>query len=156
MLSGYYSSGYNDTESRAWYDSLRKPIGQPPPWVFPVVWPVLYTTMGYAAHKLCAALISAPFVTQSDATRTRLSMILYLAQLGLNIGWSPLFFKTRNPPLALYDVAALTSTVAGVVGLWWTLDRGAAWLMMPYLAWTGYATWLNYKIVSLNYAAKGV
>ena len=32
-----------------WYDRLRKPAGTPPPWVFPVVWTILYILMALAA-----------------------------------------------------------------------------------------------------------
>lgn len=33
----------------AWYERLRKPRGTPPPWVFPLVWTLLYILMAFSA-----------------------------------------------------------------------------------------------------------
>jgi len=139
LLSGYLGNRGNMN----WYESLRKPPGNPPRIAFPIVWPILYTTMGYASHLVCKTLVNATIVSDDEAFRARTSMFLYCAQLGLNFIWAPLFFNARNVKAAAYDSAALVAGIAGVVALWWPIYSPAAWLMTPYLAWCSYAFYLS-------------
>ena len=44
------------------------------------------------------------------------------------------------------SLAAILVTIR----LFWPLDRIAAWLLVPYLAWVAYATALNAAIWQLN------
>ena len=41
-------------------------------------------------------------------------------------------------------------SLAAYTGAARQVDRGAAWMMVPYLAWVGFATALNEEIVRLN------
>ena len=68
----------------------------------------------------------------------------------LNAGWSWVFFTRKRPDWALAEVAALwLSIVALVVGIW-PLSQTAALLLLPYLAWVSFASFLNATIVRLN------
>jgi len=89
------------------------------------------------------------FRTPPSGERTR-ALRLWWTQLALNGGWSPLFFGAHRPRLALLDLGALTSTVAVYTRTAAKVDPAAAWLMAPYLAWLGYAGWLNVGIVRRN------
>jgi len=70
-----------------WYERLRKPAGTPPPWVFPVVWTILYILMA-----LAAALV---FISPAAPLRTA-ALVLYGVQLIANAKWSWLFFPTSQ------------------------------------------------------------
>jgi tryptophan-rich sensory protein len=78
------------------------------------------------------------------------ALILWGVQLGFNALWSPLFFGQHRKRAALADIAALGVSLAAYTLVARKVDRGAAWLVAPYLAWVGYAGVLNEEIVRLN------
>jgi len=106
--------------------------------------------MGYASHLIADVAYSSPLLTVSTLSKTRISLLLYISQLGLNLAFTPLFFKSRKPQLALLDTVALVANVAVVAGLWYPINPTATWLMIPYLAWCTYASALNWNIVDNN------
>ena len=79
-----------------------------------------------------------------------LEIQVWSAQLGLNFLWSALFFWQHRIGLALADMAALWLLLLATLILFWQRDRLAGLLLVPYLAWTGYAFALNLAIWRLN------
>ena len=80
----------------------------------------------------------------------RSALGIYTAQLGVNLLWTPLFFGRRNPRASLLDIGILGGLVAGMTLMFGEVDRVAGLLCLPYLAWIGFASYLNYSIVKLN------
>ena len=103
FASGWASgSGYGTP----WFDALRKPWFMPPGWLFPVAWTTLYILMGISAAMLIQA-------------RARTALLLFAAQLVLNLAWSPIFFAAHQVGAALVvilllDVAVLAAAVAAI------------------------------------------
>ncbi|KAJ7283578.1 TspO/MBR-related protein [Mycena rebaudengoi] len=131
-----------------WYKNLRTPPGRPPRQVFPIVWPLLYLSMGYASHLTVKALDNAisPQV-RSDCT---LALSLYYAQLALNIAWSPLFFGAKRTGIALVDSTLMAATNFYMTKLLANACPQASYLLLPYCAWLSFATYLNLGIWWLN------
>jgi translocator protein len=127
--------------SQRWYRRLRKPPFQPPSWAFGVVWPVLYGLMTVSAWRVW---------NRPGGPSRSWALLLWGAQLGFNALWSPLFFGQRRKRAALVDLAALGVSLAGYTAVTRRVDRAAAWMMAPYLAWVAYAGALNEEIVRLN------
>lgn len=121
-----------------WYPTLAKPSWTPPPWLFAPVWTVLYILMG----------VSAWLVWKTG--EAKVPMLLFGAQLLLNLAWSFLFFGARSPGLALIDIAALWVAIAAMIFAYAFRSRLAAFLMVPYLAWVSFAMALNAAIFMLN------
>jgi len=135
--SGWLSnSGYGNV----WFDSLAKPAFMPPGWAFPVAWTTLYVLMGIAVATVIA----------SDAPGKQPALIVFAAQLLLNLSWSPVFFGLHQARAGLAIIIVLTLLVAVAVLLFWRVRHVAAWLMLPYLAWLSFATALNFAIVQMN------
>jgi len=130
LLSG---SGYGNP----WFDALRKPWFMPPGWVFPVVWTTLYVLMGIALAQLLAARATA-------------AVLLFAAQLILNLAWSPLFFAAHDARNALLLIVVLDAAVWATIVAAWRVRRSSALLLLPYGAWLALATALNLAIVRLN------
>ncbi|EJD01121.1 TspO/MBR-related protein [Fomitiporia mediterranea MF3/22] len=125
-----------------WYKSLESPPGRPPNKAFPIVWSVLYMGMGYASHLAVKAFDND--INLSSREDAALGLKLYYVQLGLNLAWTPLFFVAKRPGLALIDITALTGTVAYLTKLLHGPTDGAStYLLAPYCAWLGLATYLN-------------
>src|SRR4029079_16122688 len=75
---------------------------------------------------------------------------LFLVQLVLNYAWSPTFFALHRVSLALAMIAAMIALTVALILLLFRVRRLAALLLLPYLAWLGFATALNFEILLLN------
>ena len=125
-----------------WYRDLKKPGLQPPNLVFGPAWTII---LGLAAWSAVTAWNAAP----DDADRTKV-VILFATNALFHLLWSPLFFRLQRPDWALIEVLFLwASLVALVLGLW-PISPTASLLIVPYLLWVSFATWLNAMIVRLN------
>lgn len=124
-----------------WYAGLIKPPFNPPNAVFGPVWTTLYVLMALAAWRVWRA---------GPAARRRPGLILYAAQLALNLGWSLIFFGLRQPAIALAEVALLLAAVVATAVAFWHADRPAGLMMIPYAAWVAFASVLNFEIWRLN------
>lgn len=121
-----------------WYAGLAKPPFNPPNWIFAPVWLLLYVMIGVAGWRVWR-------LDDSGA-----ALVVWWVQLGLNFLWSPIFFAAQNIGLALAVIAALWLAILVFIALARRLDRPAAWLFVPYLAWVSFATLLNGAIWWLN------
>ena len=124
-----------------WYAGLAKPPLTPPNGVFGPAWTVLYGLMAYAIWRVLRA--------EPGLRRTAALRWLYV-QLALNALWSWLFFGLRNPLLGALDIVPLLACVLVAIAAVRRVDRLAAALLVPYAAWTTFATYLNLGIWWLN------
>ena len=122
-----------------WYRTLAKPSWNPPDWVFGPAWTTLYIMMAVAA-----------WLVWKTRDRIAPAMILFYAQLALNLAWSLLFFGARSPGLALVEVVFLWSAVLFTMLAFFGRQTTAGWLFVPYLAWVSFAAVLNFTIWMMN------
>ena len=120
------------------YRQVDLPPFAPPSAVFGPVWTVLY------------ALIALSGWLVWRRVGLDRSMAPYAVQLVLNAAWTPLFFATGWYGVALVEIVALVVAVVWTVAAFWPRSRLAAVLLLPYLAWVGFATALNASIWWLN------
>ena len=134
MASGYVSGSGAENP---WFAALEKPALYPPPVLFPIVWTLLYLMMGAALALVLAARPS----------RVRLRATLaFVVQFALNLAWSPVFFAAHQLVWALVVILALDVALLATIALFARVDRRAAWLLVPYLAWALFATGLNWQL----------
>ncbi len=148
-LGGFLLASYAAAASGAifrpgeWYfEQLRKPSWNPPPWLFGPVWSVFYTVMAVAAWLVWRE------AGWSGAGAVALSV--FLGHLIVNFAWSWLFFGLQRPDLALIEIFVLWGSVLACVLLFWPISTLAGALMVPYLAWVGFAGFLNWTLLRLN------
>jgi len=136
----------------AWFAGLALPAYYPPSWAFGVVWPILYALLGIAAALIYRRGRDA--VGAGDAPRVardaRTALGVFAVQLGVNVVWSPVFWGLERPDLGLVVLVALVPLVVATMVVFDRVDRRAALLLVPYLAWVCFATALNYGIWALN------
>lgn len=143
LTAGYIGSAFTLPSIPAWYAALEKPVLTPASWVFGPVWTTLYIFMGIAAFRI--------FLKRARNSRLATkALILYGAHLLVNTTWSIVFFGGKNPEAGVAAIVLLLGMVA-VLTLWFArVDRFAAYLMVPYLVWVSFATYLNVAIALLN------
>lgn len=124
------------------FNYIDKPPLSPPQWLFPVAWTLLYILMGIAAYLVYNA--------KTPNTQKCRALLLYAVQLALNFVWPIVFFNGENFMLALICIIALLFFVVATALAFYKCDKRAGALMLPYVLWTVFATYLNYGIYVLN------
>jgi tryptophan-rich sensory protein len=141
-LAGLIGTLVTATGTGSWYDMLVKPSFNPPSWVFGPVWTLLYILMGISLY-----LVLMAWRRGVDA---RSPVILFGIQLGLNALWSFLFFGLRSPAAGLAGILVLLIFIIATTMTFFRVSRPAGLLLLPYLAWVSFASFLNYAIFVLN------
>lgn len=141
-LAGIIGSFFTTPSVATWYQTLVRPALNPPAWVFGPVWITLYALMGVAAFLVWRAGLAH--------ARVKIALAIFAVQLVLNTLWSIIFFGLHSPGGALIDIAALWIAIVLTIVAFAKISRPAAWLLVPYLAWVSFATYLNYAIWMLN------
>lgn len=138
-LAGALGSISTFSALKDWYPTLEKSPLNPPNWVFGPVWTTLYLLMGISLFSI---------LSQKHLDKKAIS--IFLLQLILNTTWSIVFFGMKNPPLAVVVIFALI--IAVFINIKWFLkiDRLAGYLLIPYLLWISFASYLNLMIAMLN------
>ena len=125
----------------AFYGQLSRPLWAPPAWLFGPVWSVLYVLIGIAAWM----------VWRRHGFRGAASALtLFGIQLLANALWTWLFFVWHLGAIALVEIVVLWWLIVGTMLAFWRLHRPAAVMLLPYLAWVGFASALNYSLWRLN------
>ncbi len=125
-----------------WYKTLAKPSFNPPNWAFPVAWSLLFILMGVAFWRILRTPAGTPW--------RRAGIALFVVQLVLNVGWSSAFFGAHSPFLGLLVIVPFWAVIFANAAVFAKVDRPAAWLLAPYLAWVAFATVLNAAIWRMN------
>jgi len=147
VLLGLLSSQFAGSgPENPWYIALRKPDVYPPAALFGVVWTILYGLMGFALAMVVAA---------RGAPLRALAVILFLIQLVMNLAWSPVFFGAHEITWALVLIIALDIAVLLTIIAFWKVRVLAALLLLPYLAWILFATYLTWQIRDANIMLDG-
>ncbi len=130
-----------------WYSHAHSTLWNPPNVVFGPVWFVLYSLMAIAAWLVWR---------QPRSLQRQRALGLYVGQLALNAGWTPLFFVGYDlvGPIALWLalgwVVVLNFVVLATLVVMWSITKPAAVLLMPYGAWLLFATALNASLAVMN------
>lgn len=134
--------GWLVTDVGPWYRALRKPPWQPPDFLFGPVWTTIYV--------LVVVAIVRAWRQTADVGGRRWLVALFVSNVVVNVLWSLLFFRLQRPDWALLDVGVLWSSIVAVAIFAGRRDRIAGALLLPYLAWVSFASFLNLTIVVLN------
>lgn len=126
----------------SWYSSLIKPFFAPPAWVFGPVWVTLFALMGIALFLVWELGTGKPEV--------RFALGIFGVQFVFNVAWSFLFFGLRSPLLGLINIIILWWLILATIVVFYRVRKGAAYLLIPYIAWVSIATVLNASIYLLN------
>ena len=141
VLIGSIIGSLTKPEISTWYITLNRAPLTPPNYVFPVAWTILYGAIG-----ACGRVI---WSTESFSN-LKLIKSLYLIQLILNWSWTPLFFYYHLTGFSLLVLVAMDILVGMIIYLAYPKIRSVSLLMIPYLLWIVFASYLNFYIWQYN------
>ncbi|MDO1512458.1 TspO/MBR family protein [Maribacter confluentis] len=142
LTIGFLASVATQSSVNTWYTTLNKPALNPPNWVFAPVWTVLYIFMGISAGWVWAKGFYHKWV--------KTGLYHFGFQLLLNALWSIIFFGLRQPFLGLLIIITLLIVLLLTIKWFKLVSKLAAILLVPYVLWVCFATYLNYSIWILN------
>ncbi len=142
LLIGFSSGFFTITDVGSWYQTIQKPAWNPPYWIFGPVWTTLYILMGIALFLI--------WKKEGNNKLKKAAIILFAIQLVLNFFWSIIFFNQHQIGWALVEIVILWLSILLTIFVFAKIDKIAAWLMLPYIAWVSFATILNFTIWQLN------
>lgn len=145
QLAGAIGSVFTTSSIDTWYANLvRSPLA-PPNWVFGPVWTTLYLLMGIALFLVWKKGSEVGY----DAT-TKKALKIFFVQLVLNSAWSIVFFGMHNIGGALIVILVLWLSIIATMWQFRKVSKATLWLLLPYLLWVSFASFLNYSIWTLN------
>ncbi len=123
-----------------WYQFLIKPSFNPPNWIFGPVWTLLYLMMG----------ISVGIIWTSTNNGRKRALQLFAVQFVLNLCWSFLFFNLHALSMAYMEILSMIVAIIFTIFAFYKINKTAAILLVPYLCWVLFASFLNLSIWYLN------
>ncbi|TGD57320.1 TspO/MBR family protein [Flavobacterium humi] len=145
-LIGVVSGYITQSSVTIWFSNIEKPFFNPPHWTFIPVWIILHVLMGYSF----AQIWSREPVSPRSKKIVNNAMIIFGIQLALNFLWTYIFFALCNPFLALIEILLLWLFIFETIKAFYVIDRYAARLLLPQLAWASFSAVLNGAIWWLN------
>lgn len=134
-LSSLASGAFGDT-----YSKLALPDFAPPGAVFPVVWTVIYILTG----------IGAGIAYASFSPRRARALTYYALQAAVNFMWPVIFFARGKYAAAFLWLLLLLFTVCAMTLQFAKINKTAAFLQLPYIAWVIFAGVLNLYAALMN------
>lgn len=124
------------------YSGLTRPTFTPPDVVFSIVWPILYFMMGCSAFAVI-------FSSAHSGVKTA-SIVFFALQLAVNLAWPIIFFRFDAYFIAFLAIAVLDALVLGLIIINFYVSKLSALLLVPYMAWIAFATYLTIMIAMFN------
>lgn len=144
-IAGLIGSVATTPALSTWYAELVKPSFNPPNWIFGPVWTTLYLLMGIAFYRVWSQA-----VPHHDTARQRQTILLFMIHLAINAAWPLVFFGLQSPTGGLLVIITLLIVIFSLIRRFFSFDRVAGYLLIPYFSWVLFATLLNAAIWYLN------
>ena len=120
------------------YEYINKPPLAPPKIFFPIAWSIIYLLTGISYYLF-----------RKDHEDT-LTTIVYYIQLFINALWSIVFFIFKWRFFSILWIILLDIFVILLIYLFYKKKPISAYLNIPYLLWSLFATYLTIGIYILN------
>lgn len=142
QLAGIIGSLFTMSKIPTWYMTLNKPELAPPNWIFGPVWTTLFILIGISLY-----LVWKQGINRKDV---KIALCIFGTQLILNILWSIIFFGLENPGSAFVEIVSLWISILLSIIYFYKISKPASYLLIPYIAWVSFASYLNFMIWWLN------
>lgn len=137
---GFFLGQLTQANLEPWYNSLNKSSLTPPGLVFSIVWSLLYGLLAVIAWIL----------SNLNKSIDKKMSSLFSLQMLMNWSWTILFFERHWITFSAIWLVFLTGLNILLFIIALKKHKKIAWLLIPYLLWLAYATYLNGIIAFIN------
>ena len=123
------------------YNTLKRSPLTPPSYIFSIIWPILYLTLILVFHFI---------YTNPKCYGFCEPLVYFTIQLAFNLIWTTLFFRLKQPVLALIDLSLIVIFTIITMTTLFKNYKKAFYIMIPYTLWIIFALYLNTYIVLYN------
>lgn len=163
--AGVIGSLFTVPEIPGWYSTLNKPGFTPPGYIIGAIWTVLFFLMGVSLYLVWVRNweVKSPGRKWAHKAWNRFSekllngswrrenvMMIFAAQLVLNVLWSAVFFGLKFPGLAFFELLMLWVAILYTIVNFYRISKLAGLLLVPYILWVTFAGYLNFVIWQIN------
>ncbi len=124
-----------------WYNSLAKPFLNPPAYIFRFTWSILYVLI------FISLLI---YIFKNSELNKFKGYVYFSIQMILNGIWSSIFFYFHNISFALICIILMDIFLILTIKEFYKVSKIASYILVPYLIWILFATYLNFGFMFLN------
>lgn len=117
------------------YKDLNLPSLAPPAVLFPIMWSILYILMGISLYL------------NRD---NKYNMMVFWIQLAINYLWVFMFFGFEMFLGSFIVIILLAILILYTILEFYKHNKASAYMLIPYLLWTMFASYLNWQIFVLN------
>ena len=117
------------------YKDLNLPSLAPPSILFPIMWSILYILMGISLYL------------NRD---NKYNMMIFWIQLAINYLWVFMFFGFEMFLGSFIVIILLAILILYTILEFYKHNKASAYMLIPYLLWTMFASYLNWQIFVLN------
>lgn len=120
------------------YTDLVRPPLSPPKLLFPIMWSIIYIILGISYY-----------LYKKNISDNEINFVYYL-QLIVNYLWSFIFFVWKLRFFAIIWIILLLILVIVLYKKYYNKYKISAYLLIPYIIWCIFATYLTIGIYILN------
>lgn len=120
------------------YSLIEKPPLSPPKLAFPIAWSILYLLIGISYY-----------IYRKNNYDKKTIQIYYIGLI-LNALWSIIFFVLKLRLLSIIWIIALIIITIILFINYKKQNKTSAYLLIPYIIWLIYATYINIGVYILN------
>jgi len=144
ILTSVAGSLFTADSIGTWYTTIVRPDWNPPNWIFGPVWTTIYTL------SAISALLVWNKAPKKKKKQRNTTMWLFAFNAFMNASWSYIFFNRQDLYSAVLVAGVLALSVLLIMIYAYKINKLASWLLLPYVLWVTFATYLSYTIYTLN------
>lgn len=123
----------------SFYNNLNQPFFAPPPWLFAVVWPILYFLIALSIYII--------YTRFGFTQKYKITLILNYI---FNQSFTLLFFNLESIILGFISTILTLITAILLFKETYSINKKTSYLLIPYIIWLIFASILSFSILILN------
>ncbi|WP_297277568.1 TspO/MBR family protein [uncultured Brachyspira sp.] len=138
LLIGFLGGISVKADNFVWYNSLNKSSLNPPNLLFSIAWSILYILLA----------VSVSIINTKPMDKK--AIVVFIIQLILNSLWTYIFFGLKQPLFGLIEIIILDIMIIITIFKFKNISKLSSLLLVPYLLWCLFASYLTFHIVIFN------
>ncbi|MBR1601659.1 MAG: tryptophan-rich sensory protein [Alphaproteobacteria bacterium] len=141
LITAFICSYFNRIGMQNFYSEINLSSLTPPNIVFPIVWTILYATLVIAFDMV---------LNHADKLKIRPAAQVFTLNMFLQALWTYVFFYNAYFLVGFAVLVVLDFVTFAMIKIFYNINKKAGLLLLPYMIWLLFATYLNWAVTNLN------